>query len=279
MADNDWGQFFERGKTARIDAASFDSTFSNNPKARAVFADSNFTRRKRMSPNDRRRQIMQAGAKVIAAKGFWGMSLQDIADELGITESALYHYINTKNDLLRMIIEELYDSSEADEYIYNNASLKDCRGGEFFYFPRFCLNNVLFNIKRPEMVKLFSILNAESLNPEHPAHAYFINRQQKFWLQIVSMNWILPEPYRTDINRFHHLWTLSMSAMDGLQLRWLADSSADLTEEWLAFSDELFPADAWKGFLDPKEYDPDSDECLQPYGLHSARELSAREKR
>lgn len=53
-----------------------------------------------MDPQKRHRQILQAATKIIAAKGFWGMSLQDVADEIGITEAALYHYIASKNDLL-----------------------------------------------------------------------------------------------------------------------------------------------------------------------------------
>lgn len=46
--------------------------------------------------------------------------------------------------------------------------------------------------------------------------------------------------------------------MDGLQYRWLADGSADLVVEWLAFSDELFSLEKWHGFMDPKDIDPDS---------------------
>lgn len=261
MSATSWGQYQERMRSSR-GTSVVASTFSSSPEVRDVFTTSSFTRRKRMSPQERRKQIIQAAAKVIASKGFWGMSLQDVADEIGITESALYHYINTKDDLLSMIIEELYDSSAADDYIYGNAKVEDYDGHSLYCFPRFCLNNVLYNTQRPELVKLFSMLNAESLNPKHPGHSYFINRQQKFWKQISAMNWMLPEPYRRDDNRFHHLWTLSMSAMDGLQLRWLADSSADLVEEWFAFCEVLFPEDLWEGFADPEEYDPASQRCL-----------------
>ena len=59
---------------------------------------------------ERHLQILQAAAKIIAIKGFWGMSLQDISDELGITEAALYHYISSKDDLLNMVLSEGYDT-------------------------------------------------------------------------------------------------------------------------------------------------------------------------
>ena len=264
MMIREWDRFRKPQMRQSINPPGSGLTFSNNPEVRDAFSDSTFLKRKRMSPEQRRKQIVRAAAKVIASKGFWGMSLQDIADEIGITESALYHYITTKNDLLGMVLSEFYDSSAADEYIYGNARGTDCDGHSVFYFPRFCLNNVLFNIQRPEMVRLFSILNAESLNPLHPAHEYFISRQHRFWTQISAMSWILPVKYRSDIARFHHLWMLSMSAMDGLQLRWLADSSADLVEEWLSCSQELFPEEEWRGYCDPAEYEPASGGCLKP---------------
>ena len=81
-----------------------------------------------MDPQKRHRQILQAATKIIAAKGFWGMSLQDVADEIGITEAALYHYIASKNDLLTMVINEAYDTPAADEYNASNATISDCCG-------------------------------------------------------------------------------------------------------------------------------------------------------
>ena len=63
------------------------------PMVRNTTSGTTFEKRKRMSPEERHLQIMHAAVKVIASKGFGGMSLQDIADEIGITEAALYHYI------------------------------------------------------------------------------------------------------------------------------------------------------------------------------------------
>ena len=68
-----------------------------------------------MSQEERHLQILQAAVKIIATKGFWGMSLQNISDELGITEAALYHYISSKDDLLNMVLSECYDTIDADE--------------------------------------------------------------------------------------------------------------------------------------------------------------------
>lgn len=234
--------------------------------ARDTTSGTTFTKRKRMSQEERHLQILRAATKIIAVKGFWGMSLQDVADEIGITEAALYHYISSKNDLLTMVLTEAYDTPDANEYNAATATTTDCDGHVVGFYPRYCLNIVLYNLQRPEMVQLFSMLYGEALDPEHPAHDFFINHHRRNWELVRSMNWVLPPGY--DEERLRHLCTLAMSAMDGLQYHWLADSSVNLLEEWMRFSDMIFPADEWTGFTDPSEYDPESGTCLLPLTLH-----------
>lgn len=226
-----------------------------------------FTKRKRMSQEERHLQILQAATKIIATKGFWGMSLQDIADEIGITEAALYHYISSKNDLLTMVLTEAYDTPDADEYNASTATLTDCDGHRVCFYPRYCLNIVLFNLQRPQMVQLFSMLYGEALNPEHPAHDFFVGHHRRNWELVRSMNWALPPGYTEE--RLHHVFTLAMAAMDGLQYHWLADGSVNLLEEWIRFSDQIFPASEWEGLTDPSEYDAATG-CLLPHTLHGA---------
>ncbi len=37
---------------------------------------------------------------------------------------------------------------------------------------------VQHNFERRELLRLYTVLGAESLNPDHPAHDYFLRRQQ-----------------------------------------------------------------------------------------------------
>jgi len=97
-------------------AASRIGNATGATTARDTLGDKTFVKRKRMSQEERHLQILQAAVKIIATKGFWGMSLQNISDELGITEAALYHYISSKDDLLNMVLSECYDTIDADEY-------------------------------------------------------------------------------------------------------------------------------------------------------------------
>lgn len=258
-----WSQFLE------AQSGSGPDTSSTSITARDTTSKKTFEKRKRMSQEERHLQILQAAAKIIAIKGFWGMSLQDISDELGITEAALYHYISSKDDLLNMVLSEGYDTPDADEYNAVTAAVIDADGHRVYYYPRYCLNIVRYNLQRPEMAQLYSVLNGEALSPEHPAHSFFIGRHMRNWEMICSMNWILPE--HVDEERFYDLYTLAMSAMDGLQYRWLGDDSMNLLEQWISISDIIFPPSEWAGYTDPSEYESASAGCLLPKTL-SARQ-------
>ena len=168
-----------------------------------------------------------------------------------------------------MVLSEGYDTPDADEYNAVTAAVIDADGHCVYYYPRYCLNIVRYNLQRPEMVQLYSVLNGEALSPEHPAHSFFIGRHMRNWEMICSMNWILPE--HVDEERFYDLYTLAMSAMDGLQYRWLGDDSMNLLEQWISISDIIFPPSEWAGYTDPSEYESSSAGCLLPKTL-SARQ-------
>lgn len=224
-----------------------------------------FVKRKRMSQEERHLQILSAASKTLAVKGYWGMSLQDISDEIGISEAALYHYIASKEDLLNMVLTEGYDTTESNEFAAFSAWVTDVDGHRVYYYPRYCLNTVLYNMQRPEMIQLLCVLSGEALNPDHPAHQFFTGRHMRNWEMVGSMNWMLPAGMSEE--QFFDLFTLVSSAIDGLQQRWLADDSLDLLEEWMHFSDVIFPAHTWAGLCDPSDYDPEDARCLLPHTI------------
>lgn len=57
-------------------------------------------------PKGRHREIVDAAAKLFQEKGYEGTSLQDIAREVGLLKGSMYHYIDSKEDLLYSIIQE-----------------------------------------------------------------------------------------------------------------------------------------------------------------------------
>jgi TetR/AcrR family transcriptional regulator, cholesterol catabolism regulator len=55
----------------------------------------------------RRRQVLDAAAKVFRNKGYEAASIRDIAEELGILKGSLYYYIKSKDDLLFEILTDM----------------------------------------------------------------------------------------------------------------------------------------------------------------------------
>jgi AcrR family transcriptional regulator len=56
--------------------------------------------------------VLEAATKVFYEQGYAAASVQDVANELGILKGSLYHYIDTKEDLLFRLLEDVHDDVE-----------------------------------------------------------------------------------------------------------------------------------------------------------------------
>jgi TetR/AcrR family transcriptional regulator, cholesterol catabolism regulator len=55
---------------------------------------------------DRRQEVIEAAVRVFHQKGYASASIQDVAAEVGVLKGSLYHYIDSKEDLLARIFED-----------------------------------------------------------------------------------------------------------------------------------------------------------------------------
>lgn len=69
--------------------------------------------RGRAEPVSRFPEIVNVAAELFRAQGYAETSIEDIANVVGILKGSVYHYINTKEDLLFAIIDEIYARTEA----------------------------------------------------------------------------------------------------------------------------------------------------------------------
>jgi len=58
---------------------------------------------------DSRQRFIDAAIRLFARHSFAGTSLQMIADEVGVTKSAVHHHFRTREELLNAVIEPLLD--------------------------------------------------------------------------------------------------------------------------------------------------------------------------
>ncbi len=57
--------------------------------------------------DDRREQLLESATRLFASRGFYGASLANIADELGLTKQALLHYFGRKEKLYAEILSRI----------------------------------------------------------------------------------------------------------------------------------------------------------------------------
>lgn len=185
-------------------------------------------KRRRLDPADRYQEIIQVATKLIAQSGYYGVSLQKVADGCGMTKAGLLHYFASKDALLIAI---LIARDEADIQAINKSS--PAHPLTKIETRIFLDNLVERNAKQREIVRLFTILNAESLDRNHPAHEYFSTRTAD-----IKTN------FKTNISGWHpeptSFTTIVFSFLDGLQLMWLRDEKVDLVAEWHNFANLIF---------------------------------------
>lgn len=64
-------------------------------------------RPKKSEGRETRREILDAALDLFSQKGFYGTSTRDIARQVGVRESALYHHFKSKAAILHALLEEL----------------------------------------------------------------------------------------------------------------------------------------------------------------------------
>jgi AcrR family transcriptional regulator len=183
---------------------------------------------------------MEATCELIADCGFWGLSMQDVADRCGLTVPGLLHYVGSKVGLLIAVLEhrDREDARSLREHLGVDADHVPDEwsdgGPEGVDLRQLCAATMRRNAGQPEIVRLYAVLAAESLNPGHPAHDYFGARQAR----VVSSFTVLAEELT---GRPELLARQIVALMDGVQLQWLRDPGAvDLVAEWEAAAETLF---------------------------------------
>ncbi|MFL6129730.1 MAG: TetR/AcrR family transcriptional regulator [Mycobacteriales bacterium] len=184
-------------------------------------------RRRRLEAEDRRAEIVGAATRLIAEHGFRGLTVQGVADACGMTVAGLLHHMGSKDGILVAVLEhrDTVDAAAATALAHGQDD------------PRALVDAVVLrNSTQPEIVRLYSVLDAESLNPNHPAHDYFSRRYQRSRGDIERiLTGHVPDPAATAVQ--------ILAAMDGLQLQWLRDPEGfDLLDHWRRLADKILGA-------------------------------------
>jgi TetR/AcrR family transcriptional regulator len=83
--------------------------------------------RRRLSSDDRRRQLIRTAISLFSRHGFSGTRTKDIAAVCGVSEAILFRHFATKEDLYRAILDEQQQESGTEEWLREMRRLADRR--------------------------------------------------------------------------------------------------------------------------------------------------------
>jgi AcrR family transcriptional regulator len=164
----------------------------------------------------RREAILRAASEIFATHGYRGASLALIAEQVGISAPGLLHHFPTKEHLLIDLLALRGERTTA-----RLKSLTSVDGGRILDA---LLVLAATNSESPGLVRLFTILAAESLDDGHPGHEWFVERYRRARRFVAER---LSEEQRVGLIREDvdvDLTAAQILAMfDGLQLQWLLE--------------------------------------------------------
>ncbi|MDT3329221.1 TetR/AcrR family transcriptional regulator [Microbacterium sp. KSW-18] len=163
----------------------------------------------------RRSEIIATATAVFGTHGYRGGSLRQIAKQLDLGLTTVMHHFPTKVSLLAAVLSQ-EDAADTD---FLERSARDS------FIPT-VLAIVERNIARRELVRMFTVVQAEATHADHEAHEWLRQRYAS----------VIPD-YRDAIEHDRAAGRLTTTAdatmladlvigtWEGIQVRWLADGT------------------------------------------------------
>ena len=175
-----------------------------------------------------RERIVEAAAELFAERGFHATAMTSIAEAAGLSQTGLLHHFPAKEELLAAVLEhrDLRD-------LQTLAATRDhpSRGWEVWDDM---VTLVGLNSEREGLVRLFTSLAGEAVEPGHPGHEWLRAHHRS---AVTSLAEALREAARDgsadQAVPADQLARQAVALMDGLQVQWLMDPSAvDMAEDF-----------------------------------------------
>lgn len=187
--------------------------------------------RTRYANGERRRTaIIEAATEVFASQGFAHLSLRQVAESVGVSHSLLRHHFGTLDTLLQAVLahREEHEQRWRDEVLASHGLLDA--------LPLIMEHNT----SQPGLIQLDTVLRAEAINPEHPAHDYVVGLSRRFRDRLSEDLRSEQESGRVRSDIDVDVAALRIAALiEGLQSEWLLDPSVDVAAAVSAFTEQL----------------------------------------
>ncbi len=161
--------FYSTGLSAKA------STKASGRKRSAASAPRRGSARRTPAPSRKeqgeltRRKIVDAAIALYAEAGVRGTGLMAIGKRAGVHHATVLYHFRSSRELLLAVLQE-----RDRLYMEYSRDVLDRGGLEALRLLPFTGR---FNVEHPVLAKLFAVLQAEALDPDAEAHAYFLERR------------------------------------------------------------------------------------------------------
>lgn len=166
---------------------------------------------------DRREQILDAAMRVFAQKGFTRATNKDIAREAGITPGLIYYYFESKEAVLRTVIEQRSPlqlmGSVSEEMLAMPPQL----------FLRFIITRILGIVESEQFIGMVRVLLPEVMHDMHNANSQIVQTAQGAFqrIGIFLSKYLEAKIASGELRQFNvqHMAQLLISSLIGFVLR------------------------------------------------------------
>lgn len=170
----------------------------------------------------RRREILDAAVDTFGNKGFTGGTLQQIADQVGMTHAGVLHHFGSKHELLLQVL------GHRDQRDLTELGQEQMPEGLALF--RHLVRTAFVNAHRVGIVQAFVVLSGESVTEGHPSRDYFENHYQTLRVAVAhAFAAACAERGVTEPDTIELASASILAVMDGLKVQWLlAPEAVDL---------------------------------------------------
>jgi AcrR family transcriptional regulator len=166
----------------------------------------------------RREEILATATEIFSAEGYRGTSMSSVARACGISQTGLVHYFPTKDDLLQAVLDR---RDELDVAALASTGDQEPRGWDAL---EVLTELVRHNQGQPGIVRLFTTMAGEAVDPHHPANAWL---RRHHGVTAETLRKALAEAAEdgrlVEGAPVESIIRCLTAAMDGLQIQWLSD--------------------------------------------------------
>lgn len=188
----------------------------------------------------RRNQILDAALLRFGQDGYRKTSLARVARDAGITDAGLLHHFRDKQQLLLAVVQYWHEQLD-EQWVRVPDSVREAF--------RCHLEDTAGSLDMPGILELAVVVGAEATAPDHPAHDFFSDWQEKGVRELTDRLRAGAESGELKTGLNHEHIARECAALDaGLRLQWLASGrSFDLVAVMRSHLDRLMRAIAADG--------------------------------